>query len=95
MNAQATLRQDSVSSSVFERLDSVAGLLRLMENPVFSLAPSVPSYAGVTVAVLLRTHFTPVLLDDALGALDKVLPQPEGKRVNCRGQWNVWHSNFE
>ena len=56
-------------------------LLGLLNGAIFVLVPTVVSCEGASLAVLLRKHLTPTLLDDALGALDKVLPQPEAKRV--------------
>jgi len=76
----ATLRHDCASSSVFESLNSVSQLLGLLNGAIFVLVPTVVSCEGASLAVLLRKHLTPTLLDDALGALDKVLPQPEAKR---------------
>ena len=59
-------------------------LLGLLNGAIFVLVPTVVSCEGASLAVLLRKHLTPTLLDDALGALDKVLPQPEAKRVRVR-----------
>ena len=77
----ASLLQTGEPSSVFDRLESVSKFLKLLDDSVFPLTPSV-SCDGASIAVMLHKHLTPALLDDALGALDKVLPQPEAKRVS-------------
>ena len=80
--ATVRLRLDSLFVSVFDRLEFISRFLRALDDSILTLAPTIPSCAGITVASVLQKYLTPPLLHDVLGALDKVLPQSEGKRVS-------------
>jgi len=70
------IKDDTASHTVFEQLDKILEMLKVLNSTLFSLTPdNIPE--GITT--LLRPHLTPKLLDELLGALDTVLPQANGE----------------